>query len=91
MFTCIDTILDLYARGISREFVVSEALFLDILNDAELNDGGRLIVLNAPHESLRYKYLHMIHLKKLLLICPSKTELALNEVDRKKIVPTIRH
>ncbi|MCW8132924.1 MAG: hypothetical protein KIS92_21435 [Planctomycetota bacterium] len=58
---------------------------MDVLNDAEHEDDDRLIVLNAPHESLRYKYLHRMYLKKLLLICPSKTELFYDLHARKKI------
>ena len=76
MITTLESYYTLNARLSKKEFYVQASIFREVIREKLLTGELHNIQLNQPHESVRYRYIHVIYLKGIKFIHVSQERLS---------------
>ena len=60
MIDKLETLLAIYQRNLSKEFIVNKAVFLRVLAERQRDGGLGTLKLNEPHASPRHRYINIV-------------------------------
>ena len=60
MIDKLEIILAIYQRNLSRDFIVTKAVFLRVLAERERDGGNGTLLINEPHSSPKHRYINIV-------------------------------